>query len=74
MAGLTRDDLVKKESGSEKKTIRENGVETDVGEVEDLTTNIDRQMERNMLWKFDLHILPLLALMYLFKCVSLLDS
>lgn len=28
---------------------------------------VDRALEKKMLWKFDVHILPMLAIMYLFK-------
>lgn len=31
---------------------------------------IDQKAERKLVWKFDLHILPLLALMYLFNALD----
>ena len=31
---------------------------------------IDKKAERRLVWKFDLHILPLLALMYLFNALD----
>jgi hypothetical protein len=31
---------------------------------------IDQKSERRLVWKFDLHILPLLALMYLFNALD----
>lgn len=72
MVDPIQDDLEKHGHGSEKKQIPEKSADTALGEVEDLTSNIDPAMERRMLWKFDLHVLPLLAMMYLFKYVSLL--
>lgn len=41
-------------------------VEKEVGIVEEVQLT-DRVLERKLLQKFDLHILPLLAVMYLFK-------
>lgn len=34
------------------------------------TYTIDRAAERRLVWKFDLHILPLLAVMYLFNALD----
>lgn len=34
------------------------------------TIVISRKAERRLLWKFDLHILPLLAMMYLFNSLD----
>lgn len=51
-----------KDIGSESDIERGNGiVEVSPGYV------VDKAMEKKMLWKFDLHILPMLAIMYLFK-------
>jgi hypothetical protein len=35
---------------------------------------VDKDLEKTLLRKFDLHILPLLAVMYLFKYVTKLRS
>lgn len=43
------------------------------GEVEGVYV-VDRAMEKKMLMKFDLHILPMLSIMYLFKYVPSLPS
>jgi hypothetical protein len=46
----------------------ESDIERVPGDVEDGTTFVvDRKLEKKLLWKFDLHILPMLAIMYLFK-------
>jgi hypothetical protein len=45
----------------------ESDVEKGTVEVEVTTYVVDKALERKILWKFDLHILPLLAVMYLFK-------
>lgn len=48
----------------------ESDIERSTVEVEDGTTFVvDRKLEKKLLWKFDLHILPMLAIMYLFKYV-----
>lgn len=46
----------------------ESDVEKGTGEVV-ITTEyvVDPVLEKKLLWKFDRHILPLLAIMYLFK-------
>lgn len=42
--------------------------ERGVGEIEvNSIFNVDRNLEKRLLWKFDIHILPMLAIMYLFK-------
>lgn len=48
------------------------GSESDVERGNDLVEVgdnyvVDRALEKKLLWKFDLHILPMLAIMYLFK-------
>jgi hypothetical protein len=40
--------------------------QVEVGIVRDSYV-IDKKLERRLLWKFDLYILPMLAVMYLFK-------
>jgi hypothetical protein len=46
----------------------ESDVEMGVGQVEiSSILVVDKQLEKKLLRKFDLHILPLLAVMYLFK-------
>jgi hypothetical protein len=42
-------------------------IENVSGDIEYSTFVVDKAIERELLWKFDLHILPMLALMYLFK-------
>jgi hypothetical protein len=42
-------------------------IEKGSGEVDYSAFVVDKTVERNLLWKFDLHILPMLAIMYLFK-------
>ena len=42
-------------------------VENKSGDVEYSTFIVDKVVERKLLWKFDIHILPMLAIMYLFK-------
>lgn len=52
----------KEEPGSE------SDVERGTGLVQDVSGYVvDKQLEKKMLWKFDMHILPMLAIMYLFK-------
>lgn len=62
--------MTKESDSSSKEKIQANAhdhdVEKDIGTVEELPS-IDRALERKLLKKFDLHILPLLAVMYLFK-------
>jgi hypothetical protein len=48
----------------------ESDVEKGTGDVEvevGLVASVDKLLEKRLLRKFDLHILPLLAVMYLFK-------
>lgn len=48
--------------------VSDSDVEKGVGEVEVTSTYVvDKQLEKKLLRKFDFHILPLLAVMYLFK-------
>lgn len=42
-------------------------VENGSGDINYSTFVVDKAIERKLLWKFDLHILPMLAIMYLFK-------
>lgn len=48
--------------------VSDSDVEKGIGEVEVTSTYVvDKQLEKKLLRKFDIHILPLLAIMYLFK-------
>lgn len=53
-----------------KHPISDKDIETGSGDVNYSTFVVDKTIERKLLWKFDLHILPLLAIMYLFKSVT----
>lgn len=33
---------------------------------------VDRALEKRLVWKLDTRVLPILTIMYLFKCVSVL--
>jgi len=49
-------------------------LQTSESDVEQGTANVyvvEKQLERKLLWKFDIHILPMLAIMYLFKSASI---
>lgn len=75
MTTFAQEDPEGTSNASEKKSQPETIATTDVGEVENLAaTDIDKKMEQKMLWKFDLHVLPLLAMMYLFKCVHIHEA
>jgi hypothetical protein len=50
-----------------KDPISETDIENGSGDVDYSTFVVDKAIERKLLWKFDLHILPMLAIMYLFK-------
>jgi hypothetical protein len=50
-----------------KDPVSETDVEKGSGYVDYSTFVVDKAIERKLLWKFDLHILPMLAIMYLFK-------
>jgi hypothetical protein len=50
-----------------KDPVSEKDVENGLGDVDYSTFVVDKAIERKLLWKFDLHILPMLAIMYLFK-------
>lgn len=52
-----------------KNPISDIDIENDSGDVDYSTFVVDKTIERKLLWKFDLHILPMLAIMYLFKSV-----
>jgi hypothetical protein len=45
----------------------EEDIENGSGDMEYSTFVVDKAVERKLLWKFDIHILPMLAIMYLFK-------
>ncbi|CZR66961.1 related to putative tartrate transporter [Phialocephala subalpina] len=47
-------------------------VERGPGTAQELGENyvVDRALEKRLLWKFDLHILPMLAIMYLFNSID----
>lgn len=47
--------------------ISKTDIENGSGEVNHSTFVVDRAVEKKLLWKFDLYILPMLAVMYLFK-------
>ncbi len=51
-------------------------VDKERGDIENLSNDyvVDRALEKRLLWKFDIHILPMLAMMYLFKYVSFMRS
>jgi hypothetical protein len=55
-----------------KNPISDTNIENGSGDVDYSTFVVDKTVERKLLWKFDLHILPMLAIMYLFKLVILL--
>ena len=72
----TPNDLVEKQEtmqyGTDSKDARnsETDVERESGSVEDFSSFVvDKKLERRLLWKFDIYILPMLAIMYLFKYV-----
>ena len=50
-----------------KNPISDADVENGSGDVDFSTFVVDKAVERRLLWKFDVHILPMLAIMYLFK-------
>ena len=50
-----------------KSPISDKDIENGSGDVHYSTFVVDEVIERKLLWKFDLHILPMLAIMYLFK-------
>jgi hypothetical protein len=43
------------------------GSESDVEQGTNDVYVVDKKLERRLLWKFDIHILPMLTIMYLFK-------
>jgi acetyl-CoA carboxylase beta subunit len=68
MATTTIDFAEKTQDGTYSTNPKE--MQTSESDVEQGTTDIyvvDKKLERQLLWKFDLHILPMLAIMYLFK-------
>lgn len=51
--------------------VSDSDVEKGIGEVEVTSTYVvDKQLEKKLLRKFDIHILPLLAIMYLFNSID----
>ena len=67
----TPNDLVEKQEtmqySTDSKDARnsETDVERESGSVEDFSSFVfDKKLERKLLWKFDIYILPMLAIMY----------
>jgi MFS family permease len=50
--------------------INDSGVETIIGEDGGSVMQLDPKAERSLVWKFDLRILPVLAIMYLFNSLD----
>lgn len=53
----------KEAPGSDSDVERGTGITQEIGE----SYVVDKALEKRLLWKFDIHILPMLAIMYLFK-------
>src|SRR5579871_905779 len=58
------------EINTEKVPMDEKAGSISVSEVDGILTEIDPNRERSLVWKFDIRILPVLAVMYLFNSLD----
>jgi len=66
----TDDKLSHMEAASPTKSASSDAKQSINVQVDGETYSIDASAEKRLVWKFDLHILPLLAVMYLFNALG----